>query len=97
MEPVLPQALKDDYWKTRFTQDEHGVWLHRLGNLTLLCGHKNYKAQYYDFDRKQKILPQLGFNYALPNHTHWQALCPPCKRKSIASAQLRIKEETRHG
>jgi Protein of unknown function DUF262/Protein of unknown function (DUF1524) len=55
IEHVLPQALKDDYWKTRFTQDEHGLWLHRLGNLALLCGHKNYKAQYYDFDRKQKI------------------------------------------
>jgi hypothetical protein len=55
IEHVLPQALKDDYWKARFTADEHGVWLHRLGNLALLCGHKNYKAQYYDFDRKKKI------------------------------------------
>jgi hypothetical protein len=55
IEHVLPQALKDDYWKTRFTEDEHGLWLHRLGNLALLCGHKNYKAQYYDFDRKKKI------------------------------------------
>ena len=26
-----------------------------MGNLALLCGHKNYKAQYYDFDRKKKI------------------------------------------
>jgi nitrate/nitrite transporter NarK len=45
----------------------------------------------------QAVLPQLGFNYALPNRTHWQALCPPCKRRSIASAQLRIKEEARNG
>jgi hypothetical protein len=55
IEHVLPQALKDEYWKQRFTEDEHGLWLHRLGNLALLCGHKNYKAQYYDFDRKKKI------------------------------------------
>jgi len=55
IEHVLPQALKDVYWKTRFKEDEHGLWLHRLGNLALLCGHKNYKAQYYDFDRKKKI------------------------------------------
>jgi hypothetical protein len=46
IEHVLPQALKDDYWKSRFTEDQHGLWLHRLGNLTLLCGHKNYKAQH---------------------------------------------------
>ena len=55
IEHVLPQALKDDYWKSRFTEEEHGLWVHRLGNLALLCGHKNYKAQYYDFDRKKKI------------------------------------------
>ena len=26
---------------------------------------------------------------------HWQALCPACKRKSLSTAQLRIKEESR--
>jgi hypothetical protein len=55
IEHVLPQALKDDYWKTRFSEEEHLNWLHRLGNIALLCGHKNYKAQYYDFDRKKQI------------------------------------------
>lgn len=55
IEHVLPQALKDDYWKSRFAEEEHSQWVHRLGNLALLCGHKNYKAQYYDFDRKKKI------------------------------------------
>ena len=55
IEHVLPQALKDKYWQDRFTEDQHGLWLHRMGNLAMLCGHKNYKAQYYDFDRKRKI------------------------------------------
>lgn len=55
IEHVLPQAFKDDYWKERFTEDEHKLWLHRLGNLALLSGSKNYKAQYYGFDRKKKI------------------------------------------
>ncbi len=55
IEHVMPQAFKDDYWKTRFTEDQHRLWLHRLGNLAMLCGSKNYKAQYYDFDRKKKI------------------------------------------
>jgi hypothetical protein len=55
IEHVLPQALKDDYWKTRFTPEEHGNWLHRMGNLAMLCGRKNYKAQYYAFDQKKKI------------------------------------------
>jgi len=55
IEHVMPQALKDDYWKSNFSEDEHALWLHRLGNLALLCGHKNYKAQYYSFDRKKKI------------------------------------------
>ena len=55
IEHVLPQALKDDYWRERFTDDAHRQWLHRLGNLALLAGIKNYKAQYFSFDRKKKI------------------------------------------
>ncbi len=55
IEHVLPQALRDDYWKNRFTEEQHKLWLHRVGNLALLSGPKNYKAQYYDFDRKKKI------------------------------------------
>lgn len=55
IEHVLPQALKDSYWKDRFSEDKHALWLHRLGNIAMLCGSKNYKAQYYDFDRKKKI------------------------------------------
>jgi hypothetical protein len=55
IEHVLPQALKEDYWKDRFTVEEHALWLHRMGNLALLCGRKNYKAQYYAFDQKKKI------------------------------------------
>lgn len=55
IEHVLPQALKDAYWRERFTEDDHDRWLHRLGNLALLAGSKNYKAQYFDFERKKKI------------------------------------------
>ena len=55
IEHVLPQALKDPYWKERFTPEQHETWVHRVGNLALLSGHKNYQAQYYDFDRKKKI------------------------------------------
>ncbi len=55
IEHILPQALKDAYWTDRFSAETHGLWLHRLGNLAMLCGSKNYKAQYFDFDRKKKI------------------------------------------
>ncbi|KPF58002.1 hypothetical protein D621_07140 [beta proteobacterium AAP51] len=55
IEHVLPQALKDPYWQARFNPDQHALWLHRLGNLAMLSGSKNYKAQYYDFDRKKRI------------------------------------------
>jgi len=55
IEHVLPQALKESYWRERFSDDDHRLWLHRLGNLALLAGIKNYKAQYFPFDRKKKI------------------------------------------
>lgn len=55
IEHVLPQALKDEYWKEHFDELSHEEWIHKLGNLTLLSGRKNYRAQYYSFDRKKKI------------------------------------------
>lgn len=55
IEHVMPQALKEKYWQDRFSDDRHRYWVHRLGNLALLQGTKNYKAQYYDFDRKKGI------------------------------------------
>jgi hypothetical protein len=36
------------------------------------------------------VLPQLGFDYE-----HWPTLCPACKRKTLATAQLRLKETAR--
>ena len=40
-------------------------------------------------------LPELGFNYEMtgPART-WQEICPPCKRKTIARTQMRLKEES---
>ena len=38
------------------------------------------------------VLPQLGFNYALPGTDyHWQDLCPPCKRKTLSVSQIKMK------
>lgn len=55
IEHVLPQALKEQYWKDRFDESQHQFWIHRLGNLAMLCGSKNYKAQCYNFERKKEI------------------------------------------
>jgi MFS transporter, NNP family, nitrate/nitrite transporter len=39
------------------------------------------------------VLPQLGFDYRMPGPAgHWQQVCPACKRKTIALAQVRMKE-----
>jgi hypothetical protein len=48
-------------------------------------------------DDLREVLPQLGFDFSMPGEAgHWQALCPACKRKSIALSQLKAKEGT-HG
>ncbi len=47
-------------------------------------------------DDLKTVLPQLGFDYSIPGHAgNWQELCPACKRKSLASAQLRLQEQAR--
>lgn len=39
------------------------------------------------------VLPELGYDYSMAGAAdHWQAVCPPCKRKSIALSQLKAKE-----
>jgi hypothetical protein len=58
------------------------------------CGRRY--ASRMQIEDLRTVLPQLGFDYRLagPAGT-WQALCPECKRTTIATAQLRIQEEAR--
>jgi MFS transporter, NNP family, nitrate/nitrite transporter len=38
------------------------------------------------------VLPQLGFDYSVPETGFaWQDLCPSCKRKMLSLSQLRLK------
>ncbi len=55
------------------------------------CGERF--ASRMHIDDLNLILPQLGFDYSMPGPAKtWQEICPPCKRKSLAKAQLRLKE-----
>ena len=65
------------------------------GALCARCGER-FASRMHVEDLKA-VLRQLGFDYSLPGPAgHWQQLCPACKRKAIASAQLRMKEQA-HG
>ena len=58
------------------------------------CGQRF--ASKMQIDDLCEVLPQLGFDYRLPGSAGtWQNLCPKCKRTTIATAQLRLKEEAR--
>ncbi len=61
------------------------------GALCSRCGAR-FASKMHIEDLRAKVLPAMGFQYALDGGNHWQGLCPPCKRKSISSAQLRIKD-----
>lgn len=60
IEHILPQKLTNDYWKARFSNEDHAVWLHKLGNLTLISGSKNSEAQNSDFDKKKGVYEKLN-------------------------------------
>jgi NNP family nitrate/nitrite transporter-like MFS transporter len=54
------------------------------------CGERF--ASRLHIDDLAAILPQLGFDYFIQGPAgHWQQVCPACKRKTIATAQLRMK------
>lgn len=55
IEHILPQKMNDQYWIDRFDEDNHQEWLHKLGNLTLISGHKNSEAQNSDFLKKKEV------------------------------------------
>jgi NNP family nitrate/nitrite transporter-like MFS transporter len=57
------------------------------------CGERFASRMHVD-DLKL-ALDGLGFDYRMPEGRDWQELCPACKRKSLAGAQLRLKEEAR--
>lgn len=59
------------------------------------CG-ESFASQMQVDDLRQ-VLTELGFQYKMQNPAvgHWQAVCPACKRKSIALSQLKVKEQVR--
>jgi nitrate/nitrite transporter NarK len=72
------------------------------GAMCARCGERF--ASRMHIDDLNAVLPQVGFDYRMGSPKqrdrkgtvlHWQELCPPCKRKSLALAQLRIKETPR--
>ena len=66
------------------------------GAFCVRCGERF--ASRMHVDDLAAVLPQLGFDYRMPGPAgHWQAVCPACKRKSIARAQMRAKEEVAGG
>ena len=58
------------------------------------CGQR-FASQLHVNDLR-RVLQQLNFDYTTEAAGgHWQALCPACKRKTLASAQIRMQEEAR--
>jgi len=63
------------------------------GALCVRCGLRFGSRMHVD--DLEAILPELGFDYRMPGPAGaWQELCPACRRRTIARAQLRLKEES---
>ena len=59
------------------------------GALCVRCGARF--ASRMHIDDVKKVLPEMGFNYRMADGGTWQDLCPSCKRRTLSTAQLRIK------
>ncbi|HXI56764.1 MAG TPA: MFS transporter, partial [Polyangia bacterium] len=60
------------------------------------CGQRF--ASRMHIDDLREVLVELGFDYRYQMKTgpsHWQAICPPCKRKTIWLSQLGVMKGTR--
>lgn len=56
VEHVLPQTPSEaSEWVNIFNEEERDEWANKFGNLVLLSGRKNSRAQNYDFDKKKEV------------------------------------------
>ena len=54
VEHILPQnPAENSEWVKIFTKDQRDEWTNKLGNLVLLSGRKNSRAQNYDFQKEK--------------------------------------------
>ena len=61
------------------------------GALCIRCGER-FASEMHIHDL-QTVLRELDFDYTMSEATTWQDVCPPCKRKSLATTQLRLRKE----
>jgi NNP family nitrate/nitrite transporter-like MFS transporter len=66
---------------------------HGEGAVCIRCQQRY--ASRMQIDDLKRVLPALGFDYSVAPQNHWTDLCPACKRISLATAQMRIKEQSR--
>ena len=55
IEHILPQKLDGKYWKSRYTPEQHKLWVNKIGNLTLLSGSMNSTAKNHSFNEKRDV------------------------------------------
>jgi NNP family nitrate/nitrite transporter-like MFS transporter len=61
------------------------------GALCARCGERF--ASRMQIEDLKEVLPRLGFDYRMAGPAgNWQEVCPACKRRGLAFAQLRLKE-----
>lgn len=65
------------------------------GAVCIRCGTRFTSRMHLD-DVKQ-VLPEMGFNYRMSDDSTWQDLCPSCKRRTLSTAHLRIKNHADQG
>jgi NNP family nitrate/nitrite transporter-like MFS transporter len=64
------------------------------GTACARCGQRY--ASSMQIEDLRRVLPALGFDYRIDGPAgSWQGLCPPCKRATLAMAQLRLQDEAR--
>ena len=65
-------------------ESDPGAWCAR-------CGER-FASQMHIQDLNG-VLRELGFDYTMTSAGTWQNVCPLCKRKSLATTQLRLRKE----
>ena len=75
VEHILPRTPTDQYWLSRFNEDERLKWTNKLGNLVLLNSRKNSQAGNKPFPQKVKDYFEKKSDFDITNelktHQDW--------------------------
>ena len=95
IEHIMPQKLNENwkiYLQTKKDMSAYEIFLHTLGNLTLMVGKYNFQVSNSEFEIKKSEYEKSAFFYTndLKKYSDWTSIQIQIRAKKLANIALKI-------